>query len=91
MARKHDLNVSFYPYGQFKMQNEDLARLMVDHSVRTLYQGYLYGSGWPQSPARDYPHFIVEENYTIVYDSTHVDPRMATLNENEYTLIGQTK
>ena len=26
------------------------------------------------SPPRDYPHMMTEENYTIVYDSTHVDP-----------------
>lgn len=74
--RRHNQNVTFYPYGQFKMENEELARLMVQNSFNTLYNGYLYGSGFPQSPARDYPHFIAEENYTIVYDSTHVDSQM---------------
>jgi hypothetical protein len=31
------------------------------------------------SPPRDYPHMMTEENYTIVYDSTHVDPHLVEL------------
>lgn len=58
--RNHEEFISFYPYGQFKMQNEELARAMVRSGLSTLYQGYLYGSGFPQSPPRDYPHFIAE-------------------------------
>lgn len=42
------------------MQNEELARDMVRHSINTLYNDHLYGSGFPQFPPRDYPHFIVE-------------------------------
>lgn len=63
------------------MQNEDLARAMVSHSLNTLYHGYLFGSGFPQFPPRDYPHFIAEHNYTIVYDSTHVDSTMQTFDD----------
>ena len=55
------------------MENQDLARLMISNSLNTLYNTDLYGSGFPQFPPRDYPHFIAEENFTIVYDSTHVD------------------
>ena len=73
------------------MQNQVLAELMVRNSLNRMYEGYLFGSGWPQSPPRDYPHFVVEENYTIVYDSTHVDPSMVLLDEKDYSSLSQTK
>jgi hypothetical protein len=73
------------------MQNEDLARLMVQHSLNTLYHSNLFGSGWPQSPPRDYPHFITTDNFTIVYDSTHVDSRMELLGEENYFRLDETK
>lgn len=47
---------------------------MVKHSLNRLYEVNLYGNNYPVSPPRDYPHMIVEENYTIVYDSSHIDP-----------------
>lgn len=58
---------------------------MVHHSVNRLYERRLFGSGFPASPPRDYPHFIAEENYTIVYDSTHVDPAISLndITDNE--------
>lgn len=34
----------------------------------------LFGNNYPVSPPRDYPHMIVEDNFTIVYDSSHIDP-----------------
>ena len=40
------------------MQNEDLARLMIHHSLNRLYGQPLFGSGWPLHPPRDYPHFM---------------------------------
>ncbi len=46
---------------------------MVRHSLNRLKFGPIFGSGWPIR-SRDYPQFIVEEDYTILYDSTHVDP-----------------
>ena len=55
------------------MKNIELAELMVTHSLNRLVEEKVFGSGWPLFP-KDYPHFIVEENMTIVYDSTHVDP-----------------
>ncbi len=70
--RGHEEFVTFYSYGQFKLQNEELARAMISHGLNTLYHGYLFGSGFPQYP-RDYPHFIADMNHTVVYDSTHVD------------------
>ena len=70
----HDQFPSFYPYGDFKMQNPELATLMVKHSLNRMYEVNLFGSGYPVSPPRDYPHMIMEDNYTIVYDSTHIDP-----------------
>ena len=83
--------MTFYPYGPYKMQNEDLARLMVQNSLKTLYNTDLFGSGWPQSPPRDYPHFITAENFTIVYDSTHVDPNMKLLGKEKYFDLEETK
>lgn len=47
---------------------------MIHHSVNRLYFEDLFGSGWALSPPRDYPHLIVSENYTIAYDSTHIEP-----------------
>lgn len=46
---------------------------MVSHSMNRLLEEKVFGSDWPLFP-KDYPHFIVEHNYTVVYDSTHVDP-----------------
>lgn len=45
---------------------------MVKHSLNRLLGHKTFGSGWELFP-RDYPHFIVENNYTVVYDSTHVE------------------
>ena len=45
---------------------------MLSHSINRLYEGTLYGSGWPLHPTRDYPHFNTEADATFVYDSTHV-------------------
>lgn len=70
--------IFFYPYGGFVFQNKELAQAMARHSISRLFEGTVFGSGWPQSPPRDYPHFMVEENYTVVYDSTHVDPHLPT-------------
>jgi len=47
---------------------------MVKHSLNRLYEKRLFGSGWPTSPPRDYPHVMVEDNFTFLYDSSHVDP-----------------
>lgn len=57
---------------------------MVKHSLNRLYERRLFGSGFPYSPPRDYPHFIVEDNYTVVYDSTHVD----SSNREDQMLMG---
>ena len=47
---------------------------MVKHSLNRLYEVNLFGNGYPYSPPRDFPHLIAEHNYTIIYDSTHIDP-----------------
>lgn len=47
---------------------------MVKSALKRLYNGNLFGSGWPLSPPKDQPHFIAENNYTVVYDPTHQDP-----------------
>ena len=72
--RSHEQFVSLYQYSDYKYLNEELARVMIKHCLNRLYDSNLFGSGWPMSPPRDYPHMMTEENYTIVYDSTHVDP-----------------
>jgi hypothetical protein len=55
--RSHEQFVSIYPYGDYKVLDEALAKAMVSHSLNRLYDGRVFGSGWPQSPPRDYPHF----------------------------------
>jgi hypothetical protein len=52
---------------------------MISHSLNRLYEGFLFGSGYPLSPPRDYPHMMTEENCTVVYDSTHIDPHLVDL------------
>jgi hypothetical protein len=71
--RGHNQTTKFYPYGQYRIQNEELAQEMVKFSLNRLYEGKLFGSGFPLYPARDYPEFIAETNFTVVYDSTHVN------------------
>jgi hypothetical protein len=74
--RRHTEFVTLFPYADYRILNEELAKTMVRHSLGRLYEGNLFGSGWPMSPPRDYPHMIAEDNYTVVYDSTHVDPHL---------------
>lgn len=45
---------------------------MVSRSINRLYESKLFGSEWPIHPERDYPHFEVEHDYTVVFDTTHV-------------------
>lgn len=71
--RRHEEFSTFYQYGQYKIQNIKLAELMVKHSLNRLYHGKLFGSGWPLSPPKDYPHFLTDINHTLVYDTTHVN------------------
>ena len=77
--RRHEEFVSFYPYADYRVLDESLGRAMIKHSLNRMYEGRLFGSGWPMSPPRDYPHMMAEDNYTIVYDSTHVDPHLTEL------------
>lgn len=46
---------------------------MITHSLNRLLGHKTFGSGW-KLYERDYPNFMVEDYYTVVYDSTHVDP-----------------
>lgn len=71
--RRHDEYISYFPSGDYKLQNLELANLLVHNSLNRLYEGDLFGSGWPLSPPRDFPQMTTRDNYTIVYDSTHVE------------------
>ena len=55
--------------GLYTVQNLELAEAMVSHSLNRLYDTHLFGSEWPLSPPRDYPHFAVTNDFTIVYDA----------------------
>lgn len=66
-------NVTLIPYLDYKIANKDLALHMIAHSIGRLVGHRTFGSGW-KLYQRDYPHFITEDHYSIVYDSTHVDP-----------------
>ena len=68
-----DYEPTFSSYMDYKIENMELAHKMVKHSLNRLYEAEVFGSGWRLIP-RDYPHFHVEHDYTIVYDSTHIDP-----------------
>lgn len=45
---------------------------MVSHSLNRLKGERIFGSGWKFFP-RDYPHVMVEDDYLVIYDSTHVE------------------
>ena len=64
----------------FKVENEELANLMIKHSLNRLKEEAVFGSGWSLWP-KDYPHFMVADNFTVVYDSTHINPTSFMLNE----------
>jgi hypothetical protein len=69
--RSHSEKIAIYPYADFKILSEELGKAMIRHSINRLYEGHLFGSGWPLSPPRDYPVFTTLENSTFVYDPTH--------------------
>ena len=73
---------TFTPYSDYKVVNLELAQHMVTHSLNRLLENKVFGSGW-KIYTRDYPHFIVEDNYTVIYDSTHVDPDNGSQDETE--------
>ena len=56
----HSQQVNFRPQGSYQLKNKELAELMLFDSLNRLYEGNHFGSGWPQSPPKDYPHFRVE-------------------------------
>lgn len=70
--RSHAEKISIYPYADYRILSEELGVAMIKHSVNRLYEGPLFGSGWPLSPPRDYPVFTTLENYTFVYDPSHL-------------------
>lgn len=75
-----DHEVTFSSYDEYKVENLELAHMMVKHSLNRLHEAEVFGSGWRLIP-RDYPHFHVENHYTVIYDSTHIDPNMEYLEE----------
>lgn len=77
VLKSHTEFVTYYETSSYKLQNKLLADQMVKHSLNRLYEGKLFGSGWPLHPQRDYPHFVSELGSTLVYDSTHIDWRQS--------------
>lgn len=73
----HEQLVTLTPQGQYQVANQELALLMISDCLNRLYEGVLFGSGWPQSPPRAYPHFRVMQNFTIVLDSSHIDKSLS--------------
>ena len=65
--------VEFLKAGKYEVKNIELAELMIDHCLNRLKEGNVFGSGFILAMNKDYPHFVVESNYTVVYDSTHAD------------------
>lgn len=52
-------SVQFFEYDGYKVENLELAELMITHSMNRLLEEKVFGSDWPLFP-KDYPHFIVE-------------------------------
>lgn len=71
-VRRHDEFISLYDVKDYKVINEDLAKTMISNSINRLYRSYIFGSGWPLNPPRDYPHFMTDINFTVIYDSAAV-------------------
>jgi hypothetical protein len=44
---------------------------MVRQCLGRLKEGYTFGSEWKTFP-RDYPHTLIEEDYFMIYDSSHI-------------------
>lgn len=74
----HGRSVQFFTYDGYEVTNLELAELMISHSLNRMVEEKVFGSDWPLF-SKDYPHFIVQDNYTVVYDSTHVDPETSHL------------
>ena len=56
--RGHEEFIYFYPYGIYKTIDIPLATKMVSNTLSKLYEGKLFGSGFPQSPPKDYAHMV---------------------------------
>lgn len=70
--KSHEQAIKIYPYGSYRIYNEELAEEMIKSSLNRLYNVKLFGSGFPLSPPRDYPLFGVESSFTVIYDPTQV-------------------
>lgn len=55
----HSQIIYFKPTSKYPLGNQRLAEAMIGDSLNRIYEGNLFGSGWPQSPPKDYPHFRV--------------------------------
>ena len=62
----------FKPVTGFEVKNRQLAEHMILHSLNRLKEGYTFGSGWKIYP-RDYSHILVQDDFIVIYDSTHVE------------------
>jgi hypothetical protein len=54
---------------------------MISNSINRLYRSYIFGSGWPLSPPRDYPHFMADLNFTVIYDSAAMGSEELSVDE----------
>ena len=50
----------------------------MNHSLNRLKNEKVFGSGW-KLYTRDYPHFLVDNGYVDIYDSTHIDPDLLSM------------
>ena len=71
--------MDFQQIGEYRLANKELAELVIDDCLSRLKEGHLFGSGWPQSPPRDYPRFRVYDNFTAVMDASSL--QMANISE----------
>ena len=69
-VRSFDYRAGFFPIGKYQLADRNLALLMVGDCLKRIYEGRVFGCGWPQSPPRDYAHFKVYDNYTAIFDSS---------------------
>ena len=51
------------------MENPQIAKEMLRKSVARIFEVKLFGNGYPFGYSMKEPKMVVEENYTMVYDS----------------------
>jgi hypothetical protein len=77
--RNHEAFITLYPNVNFPVIQTELSLKIINNSLNRLYEHKLFGSGWPLATERENPRFLADDNFMVVYDATHVDPRFTDM------------